>query len=1653
MIKKILYKLGIWLLLIISLLLLLVLIAQWKPVQEIAVRQALSWLSKKLDAEVQVEEFGWKRFQWLEMKGILLRDQEADTLLAVNRLSVHFSALKLLKHQVVADQIQLSGVLINLNRDSLGQSNYDFISQAFGSKEAPSDTIESPNNWLIQPNRISLKEARFTYLDQMDSTELTAGMAEMKASIQALDLAEQSLVVDHLKLDRPLIHYVDFGAKPTQDTVRTTMSPPAFPDLGWQIQILQSVMDGGQIAYDKGTPDNTTPTRFDPAQLNLTQVHWNIEKVQLEDKKIAADILSLAFTERSGFVLEQLQGKLLCTDTSSSIQNLALQTPNSEIHQSSRVTYPAWAALVTVADTSPLYLPEDIGISVQLDQLKLSPIDVAFFDPDVATRLTTSPLEATLDIRGSLANVVVKDLELKQGQRSRFRGEGRIREILDPAQLNFDLLIKDLIASPTDLRPFLGDQAFSVGLKDWGLLQMRAHVYGDLEALQVSAFQFQTKNGPFMAGAISTKGLPDYENAWFRLELDTLHTEIRHWKGFPTQVLPSALNTLGQMGMSGTVEGNIHQFATALRLNSDAGVLQAKARFDFEQDYSNAKYKGDLQLSNFDLTKISRDSLLGPANLAVHFEGEGLAAAEWNTSLTARLDDLTYRGYAFDQLLLDGVLEPKLVQANIRMGDPNLGFRCQGRIPIGDSTPVYQFDLELETIKLQPLGFSSAPLALTLDLNADINDFQVDELEGRLVFSDLMIQDTLHTYETDSIVAVATSGESSNRSLIFDSDLLQFTVDGEYQLSQLSKEVLAWGGRYFPLDELMKAQGSLSWSAETDFEASLHIQDPTPLTQILLPGLTKLDRLDAGLTFQPASRSWNLVLDLPALQYGTLRLDSLRIRSEPSNSGLRTTVDAQQLQSGENLKLPSPGLHTFLRNDSLWLEVESLEQADSSLWRTAGVLDAKEQNWRFRFDPIVRLNGTDWAIVPGHDLRYKPTEGWQIQGFELNNGVESVRIDGASGLGSSQDSLLSLRFDQFGIGVFNPLLDLPDDYITGALQGQLQAQNFLSSLSYTADLVLSNWQVDTVTIGNLQLQAQQAPNERLILFSSALNGRDNDLSMKGTYSIDRQYYDLDARIQKLPMQTLDPFLSGLIHDSEGYLDGRVSLKGPARAVKLDGRMQLHGVKTTVDYLNIPYQVAEASVDITDRVISFGELKMEDAEGRSASLSGKITHEFFDDMDLDLNFSTDRFQFLNTTAEDNELFYGELFLKSDMSVRGPVDKPRFFVNAVTQPGTRFYTVPLTEEEAITQEDFIIFGRPELDSLGRDTNYLRNHQLTLPGIDLQLNLELTKDAELQVIVDPLSGDKLVCKGTSNLTVDMDAARNVRITGSYELTEGQYSFSYEQLIKKDFSILPGSKITFNGDPLRAKLDITASYQTRVDISSLVANQSSDDAASTGMQRADVQVQMKISGDLLEPVLTFDIVLVDDPQGTLADAAENRLRQLRNSETELNTQVFGLLFFNNFIVAQNNQQSISEVGETALLSSVSKLVSNQLNKLAGRWIKGVDLSLGVLAYRPGIDPTGADLATEVQVGLSKRFFNDRLNVKVGGNIDVGTGSGEQDVWTSFTGDFVLEYRLSPTGNYLLRVYRRSNYDVLNEGSVSRSGAGVSIRKSFKNKVKKRKK
>ncbi|MEM9888748.1 MAG: translocation/assembly module TamB domain-containing protein [Bacteroidota bacterium] len=464
-------------------------------------------------------------------------------------------------------------------------------------------------------------------------------------------------------------------------------------------------------------------------------------------------------------------------------------------------------------------------------------------------------------------------------------------------------------------------------------------------------------------------------------------------------------------------------------------------------------------------------------------------------------------------------------------------------------------------------------------------------------------------------------------------------------------------------------------------------------------------------------------------------------------------------------------------------------------------------------------------------------------------------------------------------------------------------------------------------------------------------------------------------------------------------------------------------------------------------MDFGRMQMKDKNGYPATLSGQMDISDLEDITMNLNFKTDRFQVLNTTSQDEELYYGKLLLSANVDIRGTANEPVITMKAKTLDKTQLFVQPLTVEEAVaSQEDYIIFANPNEYLAEDSTRSLQQaYQSEAAGIDLTLNLEVTPDAELQIVIDPATGDKLVCRGTAQMTVDMTPAGDLDILGNYRITNGSYALNYQGLLKKNFTLRAGSRLDFVGDPLATRFDVGAIYTTSTPTFELIRNRVTDEngpEALAAKKRTDVNVVMNMQGDLDEPIISFDIQIPES--GGVTSTTRQELARLRDNPNELNKQVFSLLLLNAFISQQSGGGSIADAGTSVYLSSVSSLLSNQLNRLADNYIKGVDVNIGIDAYQAEYSE---NTITELNLGVSKQLFNDRVSVQVGGNVNVNSENAllvEGANFSSIAGDFVLECKLTEAGNYRLRVFRRENFDVLNQDNAPQTGVGLTFRKSF---------
>jgi hypothetical protein len=276
-----------------------------------------------------------------------------------------------------------------------------------------------------------------------------------------------------------------------------------------------------------------------------------------------------------------------------------------------------------------------------------------------------------------------------------------------------------------------------------------------------------------------------------------------------------------------------------------------------------------------------------------------------------------------------------------------------------------------------------------------------------------------------------------------------------------------------------------------------------------------------------------------------------------------------------------------------------------------------------------------------------------------------------------------------------------------------------------------------------------------------------------------------------------------------------------------------------------------------------------------------------------------------------------------------------------------------------------------------------------------------------------------------------------GSYDMTVS--------LLKRKFDIQKGSTITWNGEPTAATLDITAVYKTQTAPLDLVEQQISGESPSTlnqYKQRMEFNTLLQMKGELLKPSITFDIT-TDEKNNSVStnvkDVVDQKLAQLRTDENEMNKQVFALLLLNRFIGENPFESNAGLSTEAMARQSVSKILSQQLNNLASGLIKGVDLNLGLESsedYSSGSKNTRTDL----NVDISKKLLNDRLKVSVGSNFGLEGDARQNENTTNIAGDVTVDYSLSKDGRYMLRAYRKNEYQVALQGQIVETGVGFII-------------
>ena len=1625
---------------VIALLLLLIVLIQIPSVQNYVKDKAITYLQGKIKTKVSLDHISIKFPKDIVLEGFYFEDQKKDTLLAGRRLELDVDLFKLVSSELEINSVSLENVNANISRNKDGVFNFDYIIKAFESKEPK---VEDPNSkpFKISVVKVNLDQVKFNFKDDFSKNDIKVNLTHFDTKFRKFDLDKMDFDIPNIDLSGlKLVLNQDVVEQIAEVSVKTVDTISKRKDFNLKLgKITLSKID---IAYDN--KDSKLDSGIKLGNLNLA-----VNKIDLNNQLLDFDT----------FKLKNLKGNLRL-----GAKDKQIKTPNLD---STAIKQAGWKVKLKDIDIQDVAFKfDDMQSKPVLRGIDYSHLDLdkfnfkaekLYYGNDTISgniKTLTANEKSGLEIQSFKTNffygpknAYLNDLYLKTPQtllqnkvKVGYTSMATISKDLGNLTLDANLKqskigFKDILLFAPDLQktnPFKSNPN--------AILYLNTRLSGKIKDLTIPQFEMSGIGTTKVALSGKINGLPDAQKAYYDLNIKKISSTSKDIYSFvPAGTIPKNIQLPSQLNLQGKFKGSVQNFKTNLAVNSSFGNAKVDALFD-QRVKKKERYDATVYLLDFDLGRLIKNDSIGKITLKAKVKGKGLDPKTAQAEFDGLVQKAVFNKYTYKDLALKGNIENGSFTVKSDMKDPNLNFNLTASGNTKDKYPSIQLKLNLDIADLEKLNLHAGPMKLRGNIDADIANSNPDFLNGKVFLSNIQILQEAEPIVLDSVRVIAFADNTRNNIKIA-SQFLKAEVDGKYKLTTLAAAIKKSLSKYIDLKN-PKVNGE---SDEQRLAFTLKI-DNDPILFKLVPKLTGLEPLTITGKYNNVADSLEIKGTIPRIVYADNTIADGKINIEAKENALEYLVSVGTIESG-SLKIPFTSLSGKVENNILTYALEVKDAKDKQQYFIAGEFRSEDSKNIFKIDAEnFVLNYDKWDIDPENAVEFGSKKLY-INKFYLANSGNELKIQSQ---GDQDNAPLKVDFVNFKIETIMNMVKKDELLMQGLINGNALVENVMTKPTFTSDLKIDQFAFKGEPVGDITVKVDNK-TDNILAANVTLSGEDNDVNLAGNYKIDNGDLDFNLDLNKLNIKSIQGFSMGNLKEGTGYLAGNFKITGNASAPKVNGELNFKDAGFRVTKFNSYFKTQDEKITLQNDVITFNKFTFHDENDNELTIDGTIKSADYTNFDFGLTVVADDFRAIHSKEADNDLFYGDLILDTKLNIKGTLKNPVVGGNVKINKDTKFTVVLPQSDPSIADREGIVEFVDEDNMLLKQTVEMENklNQSQLIGMDVSVEIAIDKEAELTLVIDKGNGDYLNLKGEAQLTGGIDPSGKTTLTGKYEFSEGAYEMNFN-MIRRKFDIQKGSYIIWNGEPTMASLNITAVYKVETAPIDLLGNQLgtvSPAVRNTYKQKIPFQTLLKMNGELMKPEITFDIVLPDgnyDVSSDIVTASQNKLEQLRQEPNELNKQVFALLLLNRFI---GENPFASESGGTSAESlarqSVSKILSQQLNDLAGELITGVQLEFDLESTDDYTSGTMQN-RTDLNVGVSKKLLDDRLKVTVGSSFAVEGQERANEQSTNIAGDVALDYQLTKDGRYMLRAYRKNEYQVAVEGQVVETGVAFIITMSY---------
>lgn len=1527
-------------------------------------------LSHEWNTKVTLKGVNFSLFNKFSLEGLLIHDQQQDTLLYVGNMRVKITDMFLFKEQADLSLLEIDDAQLKLQRaDSTWR--HQFLLDYFGtSAGATSSAKKKPIRLNLRS--IALKNIAVQQKDEWLGQLLTANIGSMDMNADRLVLSEKNFLINYLTISEPAIAIESI----TRNKPLTPKSPMSFKEelAGWNLDNKSLVI--GSLNITNGSfrikgRETTLTGGFDPNYVYVQTINASLKNSTIVGDTVMSE-LELSAKERSGFAIQKLKGNFRISPTGMELLNYQLRTNNSLLQKNLKLSYQK------ISDFQDFF--RRVTLSMDFENSMISSNDLAFFIPTMKGWNKNISLDGK--IKGTLNDLTADNISLGAGA------------------------------------------------------------------------------GTSLYGSLSIKGLPKLDETYIDFEakrLNSTYEDLAFLIPSLREINNPNLRSLRYLRFNGRLTGSLRSFEANGNLQTGLGSIQSKLKLNIPKE-GVMDYEGGLTFKNFQLGELLNNKDLGAFSFNGSVKGKGWTEKNSNAIFKGELNSISYQGYTYEHILLDGQLSNQELIATTSITNEHLR---TGPLQVKidwKQQPSFSFTGYIEKAFLKDLKLSEKDIRLSGNLDLSLKGIEVDNMSGYAAFRQASVFNGEDQLPLDSLVVSLTQSDTL-RTIQVNSTEFMGVAQGNFNITELSSSFQYLLHQYYP--SLVSAPPQQPAPSYLKFKLETYLAEP--FLSIWWPGFSGLNNSQVEGFFDFAKEQLEVNLSIPQLQYQGYGLDSITIVASGHHNKLKFQGNAGSVQINKQLRIPPVALDLDISNDSTQVSLRtitttSIEKVDLN----ALVLTYKD-GVDIQFSPSdFTLNGKTWTLDEQGGLvlrKNQPVSGSLI----LSEGVQQIQVTTGTKNENGKDRI-NIKIDQLNLNDIAPFL-LPANRLEGMVSGNLIIDDPVGSFTIDAQQISTKQlRLDNDSIGELTTNLHYDGKERTLF------AKGNTINLNNYLGFELALNFTDSMVEKnrialkantYPIAILERFLGDLFSDISGYLTGDVTIEGDLNRPGVSGKGRLKDAGLKVNYTQCYYKIEDRDIELTTSKIDLDGIVLRDTiTGNPIYVSGGIDHESFFNMFYDLDISTRKpgtrgsqdnrpVQLLKTKSEDNSLFYGDVKGTAVLQLRGPQSDMVMTLNATSSDkDSSFITLPPSSSRETGLADFLVERR-----YGKE---MEEEEEGSSGDNLLFDIELTATPLLQakVVLDELTGDEIKGNGSGTIKIRSGTTEPLTLRGRFNIEEGDYLFTFQSFFKKPFQIRKGTDnyIEWTGDPYDANIKFDALYRAeRVSFAPLANTLNLTSNVSNA--RSDVYVVAQLTEKLFKPAIGF---YLEFPPNSIVNSNPELgllLRQLQQNSNELNRQVTYLIVFNSFAP---NDLGGSLAGAGVNVSTISgmllSVLSDQINKLFSTLLKSdkYQINLNTSLYNRNLlasQNTALNLGSNVNFSIGRSFLNNRFIISTGLGMDAPIGTNAtSEIQQSILllPDVTMEWLINPTGTIRASFFYRTNADYLTASSsataIRSRRAGISL-------------